>query len=64
MAQYDANGHEMVDNDAYCYRCGGQAIGQCENGHAMKERWDDEFGLAIRPDYCHECGVAYPWVES
>lgn len=59
---WDENGHEMKPGDKFCPLCGEQPVTQCKNGHELREEYDN-FGNAIQPNYCHECGVSYPWAQ-
>lgn len=57
---WDKNGHQLY-RDKFCTNCGEQPITKCEKDHEIREV-NDDYGIPVRPDYCHECGAKYPWV--
>ncbi|MCT4612495.1 MAG: DUF2321 domain-containing protein [Clostridia bacterium] len=77
IAQICKNGHLInansneypKDNSKFCRRCGEVVIDECE-GCKRKIKgnyvYDDYFmpDEYVVPDYCEECGEAYPWTKK
>ena len=60
---WDENGHEIDSEDKFCTVCGQPALLVCSNGHDIK--WKiTSFGEPVRPLFCADCGVSYPWNDS
>lgn len=67
------NGHTASSHDAnyikFCKTCGESTISKClkcespiEGSYRSRDIID--FTTYNPPNYCHECGTAYPWTEK
>ena len=63
------NGHVLTEHleknpdvGDFCKKCGAKAISTCSYCDApIQGLPSNVFGLFPAPEYCHECGEAYPW---
>lgn len=76
-AQVCRNGHAITDSvdrnpglrSSFCRSCGAATMTECESCHApIRGYYHVEKVLCLGgeyhpPDYCHSCGVAYPWTR-
>jgi len=52
-------------NKNFCEECGEQSIIKCQNCN-HKINWVSEneaISPFLRPSYCGECGIAFPWIK-
>lgn len=54
------------DSKAHCTRCGAPCIDECPTckDPIQGVRLYSSPASYIRPQYCHRCGTAYPWMED
>lgn len=67
------NGHvidcrQAISNE-YCPKCGSVLITKCPHCNAnirgrTKEQEIIDYSIYVLPNYCHNCGKAYPWTSS
>lgn len=69
------NGHQITpriestsDNSKFCKKCGASVIEQCLNCRALipgaYPGVIEPLGSIPVPDYCNQCGKAYPWTSK
>jgi len=79
VAQICMNGHVItsilnahpIHSQKYCSQCGALTISTCPKcnkairGSYYHPDWSQDYdGIYKKPGFCHNCGTAYPWMES
>ena len=79
VAQICMNGHVITSllgmdptrSQKYCSQCGALTITTCPKcnnqirGSYYDPTWGQDYeGSYKKPSFCHDCGAAYPWMDS
>lgn len=76
VGQYCVQGHEInrrartqpEHNQKFCAICGSATVTKCGHcGTDIRGSFNSRFlysSSTVRPNHCHECGNAYPWVAE